>query len=130
MKEIIGGYNMSSEDSCKNSYYMTNIGGILKLARKQKRLTYREVAGSINVSVSDISDFEQGRKNLTEGQIDSISSFIINTTINSDPIDRLDKIFYEADEIIENNPELIEPMDEEQFNRIERLVKDVKIDNV
>lgn len=46
------------------------------------------------------------------------------------PEERLMEIFTEADQIIENHPELVEPLDEEQFNRVEKLVEGVETDDL
>ncbi len=44
-----------------------------------------------------------------------------------DPNERLEQLFSEADSIIENHPELVEEADQEQLDRIEKLVEGVDL---
>ena len=46
------------------------------------------------------------------------------------PIKRLDALFAEVGQIIEDHPELVESMDKEQFNKAVNLVEGVETDNL
>lgn len=76
-----------------------NIGLVYRILRKQKNVRLSDLTDSLKISTSKLSDFEQGKRRLTEKEIKQLYNFIkleyvVDDTINTKVEDGIKELYH------------------------------------